>query len=60
MKPTLLLLAGALVLLPSALSAQVTDEERAARAAARAAAMNEPRPIQAVESVWIEDLKERR
>jgi len=56
MKTTLLTLALALVLLPSALSAQMTDEERAARAAARAAAMNEPRPIEALESMWIEDL----
>lgn len=41
------------------LSAQATpptDEERAARAAAREAAMNAPRPIEALSSLWIEEL----
>jgi creatinine amidohydrolase/Fe(II)-dependent formamide hydrolase-like protein len=35
---------------------QLTDEERAARAAAREAEMKAPRPIDAVESVWLEEL----
>jgi len=34
----------------------LTPEQRAEREAARAAAMNEPRPIDAVESAWIEEL----
>ena len=34
----------------------MTPEERAARAAAREAEMNAPRPIEAVESVWLEEL----
>ncbi len=33
-----------------------TPEERAARAAAREAALQEPRPIEALESVWLEEL----
>ncbi len=34
----------------------LTPEERAARAAAREEALNEPRPIDAIESVWLEEL----
>ncbi|MDH3270654.1 MAG: creatininase family protein [Gemmatimonadota bacterium] len=34
----------------------MTPEERAARAAAREAELNAPRPIEAVESVWLEEL----
>ena len=35
---------------------ELTPEQRAARAAEREAAMNAPRPIEAVNSVWIEEL----
>ena len=35
---------------------QMTSEERAAREAARREAMSEPRPIEAMESLWIEEL----
>jgi creatinine amidohydrolase/Fe(II)-dependent formamide hydrolase-like protein len=35
---------------------QLTPEQRAERAAAREAAMNAPRPIEAVNSVWLEEL----
>ena len=34
----------------------LTPEQRAAREAARREAMNEPRPIEALESLWIEEL----
>ena len=35
---------------------QLTPEQRAARAAAREAEMNAPRPIEAVSSLWLEEL----
>jgi len=35
---------------------QMTPEQRAARAAAREAAMQAPRPIAAIDSVWVEEL----
>jgi len=35
---------------------QMTPEERAARAAAREAELNAPRPIEAVQSLWLEEL----
>jgi creatinine amidohydrolase len=35
---------------------QLTPQQQAERAAARAAAMNEPRPIDAVSSLWLEEL----
>jgi len=35
---------------------QLTPQQQAERAAAREAAMNEPRPIEALESVWLEEL----
>ncbi|MGB1841882.1 MAG: hypothetical protein ACPHWZ_12305, partial [Longimicrobiales bacterium] len=35
---------------------QMTPEERAARETARREAMAEPRPIEAMESLWIEEL----
>ena len=54
------ILAAAMVLAAAPLSAQqrpqLTPEERAAREAARLEAMNEPRPIEALESLWIEEL----
>ena len=58
MKTRCLLLASALVLAAplSAQRPQLTPEERAAREAARREAMNEPRPIEALESLWIEEL----
>ena len=40
----------------SAQATPPTAEERAARAAAREAAMNEPRPIEALNSLWLEEL----
>ena len=56
---TLCTLVAATCLLASPAAAQrgqATPEERAARAAAREAEMNAPRPIEAVESLWIEEL----
>jgi creatinine amidohydrolase len=57
---TPLLLVASLLLAAAPVSArqrpQLSPEERAAREAARREAMNEPRPIEALESLWIEEL----
>lgn len=54
------LLLAALLLVATPLTAQqrrqLTPEEIAAREAARQEAMNEPRPIEALESLWMEEL----
>jgi len=60
MKKSLIVLAATL-LVASPLAAQgrggqMTDEQRAARAAAREAEQNAPRPIEGINSVWLEEL----
>lgn len=58
MKIQVLLAAALLVATPLTAQQrrQLTPEEAAAREAARQEAMNEPRPIEALESLWMEEL----
>jgi creatinine amidohydrolase/Fe(II)-dependent formamide hydrolase-like protein len=59
MKTRVLLLLASSFLAAAPVAAQrpqLTPEQRAAREAARREAMNEPRPIEAMESLWIEEL----
>lgn len=58
MKTKLMVLAASLVLTTPlvAQQPQLTPEQQAERAAAREAALNEPRPIEALNSVWLEEL----
>ena len=58
MKTKLMMLAATFVLATPlvAQQPQLTPAQQAERAAARAAAMNEPRPIEALNSVWLEEL----
>jgi creatinine amidohydrolase/Fe(II)-dependent formamide hydrolase-like protein len=58
MKTKLTLVALTLLITSPALAQrpELTPEERAARAAAREAELNAPRPIDAVSSVWLEEL----
>lgn len=55
---TVVVLGGALVLSASSPAAQrqMTAEQRAAFAARRQAEMQEPRPIEALDSIWMEEL----
>lgn len=58
MKTKLMLLVSTFLFAGSAAAQQpqLTPEQQAERAAAREAAMNEPRPIEALNSVWLEEL----